>query len=364
MLRAFGAQYAENHPLSPQQRKIIHALSVCRTAALGGHLHRCTECGHEQPAYNSCRNRHCPKCQGISMRKWLNARTQELLPVPYFHVIFTLPHAFNKLVPYNEKFIYDTVFKSAAASLLRLSQQQLGGRVGILAVLHTWGQQLQRHIHLHCLVTGGALSTDRTRWIPTSDKYLFDVTKLSAVYRDMVSQRLRSGLDADALIQEQAERDWNVYCKKPFSGPQTVLEYLGRYTHRVAISNRRILDITDTHVTFDYKDYNDTDENDVPKHKPRKLTDEEFIRRFLLHVLPHRYTRIRSYGFMAGSDRKRNLALCKQLLNASPIDTPSLSTDPEPCPICELGILLPVMEILPQKRFLYPPPDRRKRHAA
>ncbi len=333
IFRQYGDRYQATHAMSPAQRKVFRAVSRCRTSALGGHLYSCGhECGFEIPAYNSCRNRHCPMCQGIAMRKWLEERLQELLPVPHFHAIFTITHGFNALIPYNERLLYDTLFEAASYSLDKLSRKYLGGRLGVIAVLHTWGQKLQRHVHLHCLVTGGALSLDQKRWVACSDKRLFDVYELSDIFRDRFCTLMRRhyakdrlvfqhkvahlarGQAFESLMEEAEHQPWTVYCKRPFAGPAKVVEYLGRYSHRVAISNRRIKSIADGRVVFDYKDYRDLDAQAAPKHQQMNVSAEAFIKRFMLHVLPKGYRKIRYFGFLGGNQRNALVKLCRRLL--------------------------------------------------
>lgn len=349
----YGDAYKANHPLSPQQLKVLHDLSKCRTSFLGGHLYTCSdECGFEEPHYNSCRNRHCPKCQGIAMRLWVNNRLKELLPVPYFHNVCTIPHSYNILVPYNDKLIYDILFEAAHESLDLLAKKYFNGKLGIIAVLHTWGQTLSRHIHLHCLVTGGALSFDETRWFPSYDKYLFNVHELSALFRDLFCKKMRkafkkgeftfkhkSAILADpvcfeAFIKEQEQKDWVIYCKKPFAGSAKVMEYLGRYTHRVALSNRRIKSVSNGNIVIDYKDYNDLDANKVPKHKDLKLTITGFITLFLLHVLPKGYRKIRYFGILGGQNKIARLQKCRDLIAQQ-----NLSSEPFECNEPEIEII-------------------------
>ncbi len=361
IFRQYGDMYDKSHPMSPEQCKVLRTLSKCRTAALGGHLYVCDgDCDYEIPVYNSCRDRHCPLCQGIAMKKWLAKRLQELLPVPYYHTIFTISHGFDALLPYNERVFYDTLFEVASYSLDYMARKYYDGIVGTTAILHTWGQRLQRHPHLHCLVTGGALSLDRKRWIPIGDKQLFDVKELAQIFRDRFCERLwchyRKGRlvfkhKAAYLANEQAFEDlmvqqesmaWNVFCKRPFAGPETVVEYLGRYSHRVAISNRRIQSVANGQVVFTYKDYRDLDAQNKPKEKTEPCSIEEFIRRFLQHVLPKGYQKIRYFGFMAGNKRLENLELCRALIRqhpdlpSEPMEIPVLQTEFEPtvCPHC------------------------------
>jgi len=363
IFRDYGDEYARTHPMSKQQRKVMHDIKVCRTSFLGGHLEKCDECGHERISYNSCRNRHCPKCQGIAMRKWIAKRKSELLPIPYFHLIFTIPHAFNVLIPYNEKVIYAILFKAASQALAKLSGKYLGGSLGIIAVLHTWGQNLSLHSHLHCIVTGGALSFDKRHWIASSEEFLFDVYELSDEFRKrfcslMKNARKKGALsfnhkaaylsDENAfahLIHEQENIDWVVYCKKPFAGPDKVIEYIGRYTHRVAISNSRIKSVKEGKITIDYKDYQDLNKNGIPKHKDMIFTAEHFIRLFMLHILPESFVKIRFYGILAGSYRNENIQHCRDLFGLprqlSSLADENIESEKDSCicPVCGKGTM-------------------------
>lgn len=270
VLRRSGPAYSQTHPVPTHQRKAIRALAACWTAALGGHLETCDECGHERPVYNSCGNRNCPTCQGKLARRWLSQRLDDLLNTVYFHCVFTIPDTFNVFVLYNERVVYDALFKAASGTLSAFARRELEGQLGMIGVLHTWGQTLWLHPHVHFVVTGGALSDDRTRWRSSAPDYLFDVFELSAKFRRRFCKILRRAKlvfhgDAavysdraqfEALLDEQEQRDWVVYAKKPFAGPRQVFEYISRYTHRVAVSNRRLTDIgSDGTVTFTYRDY-------------------------------------------------------------------------------------------------------------
>ena len=376
IFRDYGEKYKKTHPMSKQQRKVMHAITVCRTSFLGGHIEKCDECGHERISYNSCRNRHCPKCQGIRMRKWVDKRKSELLPIPYFHLIFTIPHTFNVLIAYNEKVIYKILFKAASHALATLAGKYLGGTLGTIATLHTWGQNLSLHSHLHCIVTGGALSFDKKRWVPAGEEYLFDVNELSDEFRKKFCALMKNARKKGDLtfkhkaaylsnknryaqfLDEQDNIQWVVYCKKPFAGPEKVIEYIGRYTHRVAISNSRIKSIKDGKVTFDYKDYRDVDEKGIPKHKLMVCTAEHFIRLFMLHILPKNFVKIRFYGILAGACKNKNIQRCRQLIGL-PKELPSLinenkelENDSSLCPICGKGIMRHERIIIPER-----PPD-------
>ena len=297
----------------------MRAVSVCRTQELGGHLDRCDACGFERPAYNSCRNRHCPKCQSLAKAKWLEKQTAELLPVGYFHLVFTLPHELNRLILAHKKILLALLFKAVSETLLEFGQTRLKGTLGIIAVLHTWDQTLKDHFHLHCLVPAGALSFDRSHWISARKNFLFPVKALSRVFRGKFLGRLQQACDkgripaADNEINASRRKSWVVYAKKPFGSPHTVLDYLGRYTHRVALSNDRILNMQNGQVTFSYRDRKDRD-----RQKTMMLDAQEFIRRFLLHVLPDSFMRIRHFGFLANRSKKQALAQCRKLLDLDP----------------------------------------------
>ncbi|MGH7644142.1 MAG: IS91 family transposase, partial [Gemmatimonadales bacterium] len=325
--------YRQTHPLARAQRRAMHAIETCRTAALGGHRDTCDRCGAVQLSYNSCRNRHCPKCQTLAKERWLDARRAELLPVEYFHLVFTLPHTLNPLAQGNPRVLYTLLFHAVANTLTTFARdpRHLGGDLGGTAILHTWGQNLSQHLHLHCVVTGGALAPDGTRWISAPPGFLFPVRALAAVFRGKFLDALRRAFAKGALVfagsvaplaepaafaawlAQLRQPDWVVYAKRPFAGPLQVLEYLGRYTHRVALSNDRLLNFDDGSVRFRWKDY--ADGNRV---KVMELTAEEFIRRFLLHVVPGGFVRIRHFGFLANRTRKTKLARCRELLAQAP----------------------------------------------
>jgi hypothetical protein len=324
ILRNWGPEYSRTHPMTAGQRRVMRALAECRTAALGGHLEQCDACGHERPVYNSCgdapspkrygaTSRHCPTCQGQLARAWLAARLDDVLNTAYFHTIFTLPDGFNGLVAYNAPVMYNLLFRAASDALRHLARRRLKAELGIVAVLHTWGQALWLHPHLHCIVTGGGLSRDRARWVSTGADFLFDVVELSNEFRRRFCRLLlaRPGLvfageaaalapraAFEAFVGEQAQRPWVVFVKKPVRGPRQVLEYLSRYTHRVAISNRRILDVTDDGtVRFQYQDWRDRDYRDRPRQKTMTLSAVEFIH------LRHGLRRDRSAAFCAMCSR-------------------------------------------------------------
>jgi len=359
-----------NPVLSRHQRKALKDIRDCRTAALGGHLHQCDRCGHRVILYNSCRNRHCPKCQATARAKWLAQRETELLPVPYFHVVFTLPRQIGRLALQNARPIYTILFRAAAQALLETAADPrlLGASIGFLAVLHTWGQNLHLHPHLHCVVPGGGISPDGSRWIACrKDSFFLPCHVLSHRFRKKFLCQLRQAFRHGALrftgelrslaspaafeglCEKTANIDWVVHLKPPFGGPQRVLKYLARYTHRVAISNHRLRSLENARVTFDWKDYT---------HRGRKsvmtLDAVEFIRRFLLHVLPAGLVRIRQFGFLANRVRKRKLEQCRALLSAArpaptgdliPIDANSDDLPWQQCPLCKIGRLI-LVELL------------------
>ena len=320
--------------LTPEQRRALKDLTSCRTAALGGHVLGCPECGHQQIAYNSCGNRHCPTCQATAAARWLEARAAELLPVPYFHLVFTLPDALDPIALANPRVVYDLLLRSAAETVLEVAADPklLGAQTGVLAVLHTWGQNLQFHPHVHCVVPGGGLSPDGTRWIASASNFFLPVRVLSRVFRGKFLAGLRAAFakgdlrfaadQFEQVLSAVVSKDWVVYAKPPFGGPEAVLRYLARYTHRVAISNARLLDFEDGMVRFRYKDY---------AHGNRKrvmtLTALEFVRRLLLHVLPTGFMRIRHYGILANRHRHEKLALCRRLLGSDSAIEPESPRD-------------------------------------
>lgn len=307
----------------------MRAIEVCRTAVLGGHKDQCDHCGHVEISYNSCRNRHCPKCQTLRKEKWIEARSEDLLPIEYFHVVFTLPSELNPLVSMNRKALYDLLFRSVSETLTELANdpKHLGAEIGSIGILHTWGQNLMEHPHIHCIVTGGGLSSDRSRWVSSRKGFFIPVRVISALFKGKFLDLLKKCFQSDALMfpdpichlkpSEDFERfrnqlyrkKWVVYCKPPFDGVQGVLKYLGRYTHRIAISNNRILNIRNGRVAFLWRDY--ADQN---RQKTMTLKADEFIRRFMLHVLPSRYVRIRHFGLLANRKRNNAIALCRKIL--------------------------------------------------
>ena len=346
-----------NRVLSPQQRKALKDIRDCRTAALGGHLHECERCGHRVILYNSCRNRHCPKCQATARARWLAQREAELLPVPYFHIVFTLPAQIGRLALQNPKQIYTLLFRCAARALLETAADPrlLGADIGFLAVLHTWGQNLHLHPHLHCVVPGGGISPDGARWIHCrKSSFFLPVRLLSHRFRKLFLRSLRRAFRKSALhfhgelnplsepaafqalCKTAATIDWVVHVKPPFGGPRRVLKYLARYTHRVAISNQRLRSLENGRVSFECKDY-----ADHGRTKLLTLDAVEFLRRFLLHVLPTGLVRIRQFGFLANRVRKHKLERCRALLAAplpaEPDQNDCVSDDSPRCPLCNLG---------------------------
>jgi hypothetical protein len=333
IFRVYGNDYLKNHSLPYAHKKVMRHITVCRTAELGGHIEQCDSCGFQRNAYNSCRDRHCPKCQCLVKEKWLNDRKAELLPCGYFHLVFTLPHELNAIILCNKTVTLAILFAAVSGTLqafARDPQWRLEGQLGFIAVLHTWSQTLTDHFHLHCLVPGGALSFDKTRWVPARESYLFRVESLAKELRKRYLQKLEEAFVDEKLIfpgntqiygcrrkfkkmiQSLFQITWIVYAKRPFAGPEQVLEYLGRYTHRVAISNNRIVSITNDKVTFTYKDRKNNDEV-----KTMVLDADEFIRRFLLHVLPNGFMKIRYFGFLANTNKKKCVPLLRKLIDPS-----------------------------------------------
>ena len=331
IFRKYGEDYRRSHFLSAEQSKTMHLIEICRTAVLGGHSEACDHCGFKKNSYNSCRDRHCPKCQTLVKEKWLNSRKSELLPCPYFHNVFTLPHQLNPLILSNRKVMLAMLFGAAKETLQVFAgdpQWRLVGQLGFISVLHTWNQKLMDHFHLHCIIPAGVLSFDKTKWIPARNKYLFKVESLAKEFRKRYLRKLEKAYEQEKLcfngrassfadkqvfvkmINELKNKQWFTYSKQPFGGPEQVLEYLGRYTHRVAITNNRILSIEDGEVIFKYCDR--SDENKI---KELNLKAKEFIRRYLLHILPRGFMKIRYYGFLAHANKKMSIPLLRQLIN-------------------------------------------------
>jgi hypothetical protein len=357
IIRRAGDRLIERYhgSLTWAQLKVLRAIERCRTAALGGHRDQCVRCGHQAISYNSCRNRHCPKCQTNAREKWLRAREQELLPVCYFHLVFSVPHALVPLMWQNKKILFSLLFEASAATLLEIAADpaHLGAEVGFLSILLTWGQTLQRHPHIHCVVPGGGLSPDHARWVSSQNHFFLPVRVLSRVFRGKFSAGLRQAFHRNQLVfhgecrtlaNEKAfaaflrslfRQDWVVYAKAPFGGPEHVLQYLARYTHRVAISNGRLIDLQDGEVTFRWRDSADHNQQ-----KLKKLGAIEFMRRFLLHVLPKGFVKIRHFGFLAHPERRAALQLARELLGAPepPPEVPQKTAERK-CPCCGIGTL-------------------------
>jgi Putative transposase/Transposase zinc-binding domain len=348
-----GSRFLDRYQksLTYPQVKVLNAIMCCRTAALGGHLNQCDRCQHRTISYNSCRNRHCPKCQTNARDKWLRSRQQELLPVAYYHVVFSVPHRLVPLMWQNKRVLFALLFEATAATLLEVAAnpKRLGALIGFLSVLHTWGQTLQPHPHIHCVVPGGGLSPDHQRWIRSQQSFFLPVRVLSRVFRGKfvaglkrlfrknqlqffgACQHLSNAKAFNDFLGTLFREDWVVYAKQPFGGPEHVLHYLARYTHRVAISNHRLLNVSEHDVTFRWKDY-----AHHSKSRAMTLTHEEFLRRFFQHVLPTGFPRIRYFGFLANRSRKLFLPLCRQLLDASPASlATSTAASVHSCPRCQ-----------------------------
>ncbi len=354
--------------LPTQHWRILRALLACRTPALGGHRYRCQECGQTHFVPHSCRNRHCPLCQGQAAREWLHQQQRALLPVPYFHVVFTLPHVLNPLIRQNQRAMYTLFFQVVSQTLLQFGQNRFGVQLGVTAVLHTWSQTLVDHYHLHCIVTGGGLSSDNSRWVRAPAYYLFPVPALSKVYRGKFLSAVEklyaggklqfsgqlAGLAAPKqfgqLLRQAAQQKWVVYAKQPFAGPLQVLTYLSRYTHRVAISPRRLLamDSQRQTVTFAWRDYADHGQR-----KTKTLPVTEFLRRFCLHLLPERFVKIRHYGFLGNRQRQQRVPLARELLAKAGVTTPSppppAPPPPPVCPFCGSEKLLLIQVVEPMR---------------
>jgi len=378
IIRAHGKEFLARHAASTAQRRVLRDLARCRTASLGGHVQRCDRCLHARIAYNSCRNRHCPKCQGSAAAQWMQDRTAELLDVPYFHVVFTLPAALAPVALQNPRLVYGLLFRAVGRTLLDVAAnpRHLGAQLGFLAVLHTWGQNLHHHPHLHCVVPAGGLSACGKKWIAGSADYFLPIRVLSRVFRGKFLELLQQAYAAGQLqfhgelsrlrepgawqhqLNVAVRREWVVYAKAPFGGADVVLKYLSRYTHRVAISNRRLLRLQEGHVTFRYKDYAAGNQS-----RTLTLSGTEFLRRFLQHVLPKGFRRIRYFGWMANRDRREKLAKCRRLLQMKLAD-PVLEEQPrktdviraegkplseKPCPVCQRGRLQTWLLLPPQR---------------
>lgn len=377
VFRRHGAAYRHAHGsrMGRIERRMMAAIEVCRTATLGGHIEACDDCGHRRIAYNSCRNRHCPKCQGLARAEWLADRQAELLPVPYFHVVFTVPAPVAEIAFHNKTEVYAILFQAAARTLRTIAAdpRHLGAETGFIAILHTWGQTLTHHPHVHCIVPGGGLSPDGRHWIPCRARFFLPIHVLSALYRRLFLEQLQAAFDAGRLrfsgtlaslaiarnfatqIKTLRKINWIVYAKPPFGSPEQVLAYLGRYTHRVAIANSRLVAMDEAAVRFRWRDYRHGN-----KTATMRLDAHEFIRRFLLHGLPDGFHRIRHYGFLANGHRTARLALIRQLLNRpapDPIVRASdyrerarqlFNIDLDHCPCC--GGTMRTIDVLPRPR--------------
>jgi hypothetical protein len=378
----YGDAYKKNHQLPLHILKAIAAIRSCRTAELGGHADECDECGHIRISYNSCRNRHCPKCQTLAKERWLENRKRDLLPVGYFHVVFTIPEELNYITLMNQEEVYTILFRSVSETLLELAKdtKYLGATIGITTILHTWGQNLMNHPHIHCIVPGGGLSQDGRRWIATKKDFFIPIKVLSRKFRGKFlhyfkkayyDNKLRLMQEASDLkekclfqcfIDKLYEKEWIVYCKPPFKSAEYVVEYLGRYTHRVAISNNRIVKLENGAVTFKWRDYKNKN-----KEKLMTLKAEEFIRRFLMHILPSKFVKIRHYGILSNRNRATKLQTCKSLtgvilmkkeitpakLNAAELFLKLTGIDINICPFCKQGKMITKQTLYPKT---YNPP--------
>ncbi len=382
IFRQYGPAYRATHQLPRNHLRTMSAIETCRTSALGGHVDECDSCGHQEISYNSCRNRHCPKCQFLRKEKWIADRAKDLLPIQYFHVVCTIPSELNTIVLSNQKVMYDLLFRSVSETLITLGNdpKHLGARIGFIGILHTWGQNLMDHPHIHCAVTGGGLSPDGNNWIAAREKFFIHVNVISDLFCKKFLAYLRECYESGELRfpgtishlkephaferfrRQLYRKEWYVYSKPPFNGIEGVLNYISRYTHRIAISNHRILKIQDGKVLFRWRDYRDGN-----KEKTMALEVDEFIRRFLLHVLPDRYIKIRHYGLLANRIRKDRIALCRELLCTDKTETRKdmpttwqerflqiTGVDLTKCPVCTKGRMVK-LQILKPVRCNSPP---------
>jgi hypothetical protein len=376
VFRRHGKRYREQHRLPLQQLKLMRAIEACRTAELGGHWEGCDRCPYHRRAYNSCRNRHCPKCQNLERGRWLKSRKAELLPVEYFHIVFTIPEQLNALALQNKAVLYRTLFQASAQTLLTIAAdpRHLGARIGFFSILHTWGQNLLLHPHVHCVVTGGGLSPDGNSWISCRPGFFLSVRVLSRLFRRLFLETLAKAfqqgqlcfhgkLEAlgqprqfQQLLNTLRGMEWVVYAKPPFGGPERVLDYLGRYTHRVALSNDRLLSLHDEQVRFRYKNYRI---HHSQRQRTMTLAAGEFIRRFLLHTIPPGFQRIRHYGLLASRNKRTILNQCRQLLGVAHSDLlptrndiagslPELVQQLLRCPVCGIGQMQRIETIPPR----------------
>ena len=389
VFREYGQTYRQAYgsSISLEQRRAMRAIEVCRTDVLGGHVDRCDQCGHQVISYNSCRNRHCPKCQNIEKALWREARRCEVLPVEYYHVVFTLPRQLASVALQNKKVVYDILFRAASQTLLRIGadRKHLGAQLGFMAVLHTWGQTLTHHPHLHCVVPGGGLALDGKRWLPCKKGFFLPVRVLSRLFRRLFLENMEETFKTGALefhgvlarlskadafqqhLHNSRQTEWVVHAKPPFAGADAVLDYLARYTHRIALSNHRLIRMQNGKVTFAYKDYKTSIDS-----RPMTLDAHEFIRRFLLHVVPNGFQRIRYYGFLANRHRAHKLALCRRLLHVPEVDESAdqhesdhsrllealIGADPSRCPRCHDGLLTRFALLPPAPSFQHCPHRR------
>ena len=376
IFRRHGESYRNNNALSLEQLKPMRAIEICRTAALGGHVERCGHCAHQRISYNSCRNRHCPKCQTLAREQWLERRKAELLPTTYYHLVFTLPPAIAQMALQNKKAIYNILFNASAQALLTIARdpKHLGANIGFFSILHTWGQNLLHHPHVHCVVTGGGIGQDSQRWVSCRNNFFLSVRVLSRLFRRLFLEQLAQAelkfhgqlthlndrAELKRHIAKTRKQDWVVYAKAPLGGPAKAIEYLGRYTHKIAITNHRLLDDRDGKVSFSYKDYSSADPQ---RQRAMTLDAGEFIRRFLMHTIPAGFQRIRHYGLYANRNREANLELCRQLLQAP---APSELSPPgkakaeiieaaSRCPVCKLGTMLRETKLYPSRWPARPP---------
>jgi hypothetical protein len=373
IFRLYADDYNRSHAVSYEQLKVMHHIQICRTAVLGGHVEQCDQCAFEQIAYNSCRNRHCPKCQTLTKERWLNDRKAELLPCGYFHLVFTLPHALNPMILSNKKTTLNILFAAVNQTLQAFAkdpQWRLEGRLGFISVLHTWSQTLIDHFHIHCIIPAGALSFAKDKWIPARDEYLFKITSLAKAFKNCYLKLLANAYLKDQLIftpktadlksrqafkqliNSVSKKRWVAYAKPPFADPHQVLEYLGRYTHRVAISNHRIISIDNGRVTFTYKDRKN--KNQI---KQMTLDAHEFIRRFLLHVLPMGFCKIRYFGFLSHTNKKKDIPIIRKLIDADAILPEKINEsirqmmlrltgiDISCCPKCKKGKMIQIKKL-------------------
>jgi hypothetical protein len=377
VFRIYGKQYRSTHPVSYEQKKVMGHIQVCRSAVLGGHIEQCNRCGLERNAYNSCRDRHCPKCQTLVKEQWLNNRKAEVLPCDYFHLVFTLPHELNPIILCNKRVtlqIFFTAVNETLKAFAKDPQWHLHGKLGFIAVLHTWSQQLRDHFHLHCLIPAGVLSFEKDRWIPANESFLFRIESLAKEFKKRYldylttayrkanlifpgdTEKFASPHGFAQLLESLLDATWIAYAKRPFAGPEQVLEYLGRYTHRVAITNNRIISIDNGTVTFTYRDRQDNN-----KIKPMGLTADEFIRRFLLHILPRGFMKIRYFGFLAHTNKKQAVFLIRRLLGVNSKAEKTKETIPEMmlrltgtditcCPRCKKGTMT-IIKKLPRHYY-------------